>query len=215
MKKFILFDFDGTITDTGEGIIKGVEYALVKMGKDPGTEDDRRRFVGPPLRQAFERFCDMDTPTATEAVRVYREYYSEIGLFEACLYDGIADQLRRLKENGAKIAVASSKPTIFINRLIEYFEIEDLFDFVAGSELDGRNTDKAAVIEIAMKYLGANKEDTVMVGDRNHDIIGAKKHGIVSVGVLYGYGSREELTATDADRIAENVSELYTVISEL
>ena len=215
MKRFILFDFDGTVTDTGEGIIKAVEYALVKMGKDPGSEADRRRFVGPPLRQAFERFSDMDTPTATEAVRVYREYYREIGLFEACLYEGVTEQLKLLREGGAVTAIASSKPTVFINKLIEHFKVTDLFDFVAGSELDGTHTDKAEVIAIAMEALGASRENTVMVGDRSHDIIGAKKHGLASVGVLYGYGSREELTAAGADRIAESVSELYSAISEL
>ncbi|MBR5453747.1 MAG: HAD hydrolase-like protein [Clostridia bacterium] len=215
MKKFILFDFDGTITDTGEGIINAVEYTLVKMGKDPGSEADRRRFVGPPLRQAFERFSDMDTPTATEAVRVYREYYRETGLFEASLYDGVTEQLRRLRESGAVTAVASSKPTIFINKLIEHFGITDLFDFVAGSELDGTHTDKAEVIAIAMEHLGAAKEDTVMVGDRSHDIIGAKKHGLASVGVLYGYGSREELTESGADAIAAETTELYDIIANI
>jgi len=205
--KNILFDLDGTLTDPKVGITRGVAYALASFGikEDP---DSLTRFIGPPLKEAFMDYYGFDAGQAMEAIKQYRVYFSDIGIFENELYDGIPEMLKRLKTAGKTLLVASSKPTVFVERILEHFQINECFSFVAGSELDGRRTDKADVIGYVTEAMGLRASDCIMVGDREHDVLGAKKRGMDSVGVLFGYGTREELEAAGATAIAATVAEL-------
>ena len=215
MKKYILFDFDGTIADTGDGITNSVAYALKKMGLDAGTREERCRFIGPPLKGSFEKYHGLSSLDADRAVELYREYYREKGMLDCCLYSGIKELIDYLNASGHKVVIASSKPHIFVKRIIEHFDMTDSFALISGSELDGTRVDKAEVIEYAMTSLGIPSNEAVMVGDKEHDIIGAKKNGIINIGVSYGYGSREELENAGADYIADSTYELRAIIDRL
>ena len=209
MWKNILFDLDGTLTDPKEGITKSVRYALRAFGVEVESLDDLLPFIGPPLKDSFMRFYGFDEEEATEAVAKYREYYSETGIFENVVYDGVADMLQALEDKGKTIVLATSKPTVFAVQVLRHFGIEKYFRFVAGSELDNTRVKKAEVIAYALENCGiAEHSATVMVGDREHDIIGAKAVGLASIGVLYGYGDDAELSAAGAGRIVETVDEL-------
>ncbi|MGI5899989.1 MAG: HAD family hydrolase [Christensenellales bacterium] len=212
-KKYILFDLDGTITDSGIGITKSVLYALDFFGVPVGSLDELRPFIGPPLKDSFMELYGFSEEKAAQAIAKYREYFSVTGLYENELYPGIPELLKELKAAGKKVLLSTSKAEIFTNRIIKHFGIAQFFDFVAGSELDGRRTDKAEIIAHALS--GAKIADpslAVMIGDRKHDIIGAKKHGMDSIGVLYGYGSLEELKAAGADETAATVAELSDLL---
>lgn len=215
MKKYILFDFDGTIADTGDGITNSVAYALKKMGLDAGTREERCRFIGPPLKGSFENYHGLTPSEADRAVEFYREYYREKGMFDCFLYDGIEELIDYLNSNGRKVVIASSKPHVFVKRIIDHFGMSDSFALIAGSELDGTRVDKAEVIGYALEKLSISAEDAVMIGDKEHDIIGAKKQGLLNIGVSYGYGSREELENANADYIAASAYELRAIIDRL
>ena len=204
----ILFDLDGTLTDPGQGITNSVAYALRKLGQPPPPRAELDAYIGPPLAGSFEERAGLDRQTAQLAVSYYREYFSVTGIFENELYGGIDEMLSALKAAGATISLATSKPTIYAKQILEHFEIDKYFDAVAGSELDGRRVKKAEVIDYALELLGINDRDgVVMIGDREHDIIGANKCGVASVGVTYGYGSREELANSGAGHIVDSVKE--------
>ena len=215
MRKYILFDFDGTIADTGDGITNSVAYALEKMGLDAGTRQQRCRFIGPPLKGSFEKYHGLSSAEADRAVELYREYYREKGMLDCCLYSGIKELIDYLNESGCKVVIASSKPHIFVKRIVEHFGMTADFALIAGSELDGTRVDKAEVIEYAMTSLGISQNEAVMIGDKEHDIIGAKKQGLINIGVSYGYGSREELENAGADYIVNSPSELRSVIENI
>jgi phosphoglycolate phosphatase len=205
----ILFDLDGTLTDPGQGITNSVAHALRKLGQTPPPRAELEAYIGPPLAGSFEERAGLDRQTAELAVKYYREYFSVKGIFENELYGGIDNMLKDLKDAGATISLATSKPTIYAKQILEHFEIDKYFDAVAGSELDGRRVKKAEVIDYALELLGINDRDSVvMVGDREHDIIGANKCGVASVGVTYGYGSHEELANSGAGHIVDSVEEL-------
>ena len=205
----ILFDLDGTLTDPGQGITNSVAYALRKLGQTPPPRAELEAYIGPPLAGSFEERAGLDRQTAQLAVSYYREYFSVTGIFENELYLGIPELLAALKAAGATISLATSKPTIYAKQILEHFEIDKHFDAIAGSELDGRRVKKAEVIDYALELLGINDRDgVVMIGDREHDIIGANKCCVASVGVTYGYGSREELEAAGAGHIVDSVEEL-------
>lgn len=205
----ILFDLDGTLTDPGEGITNSVAYALRKLGQTPPPRAELEAYIGPPLAGSFEQRAGLDRNTAELAVEYYREYFGVKGIFENELYGGIDNMLAALKAAGATISLATSKPTVYAKQIIEHFGIAKYFDAVAGSELDGRRVKKAEVIDYALELLGvSDRGSVIMVGDREHDIIGANKCGVASVGVTYGYGSHEELTASGASHIVDSVDEL-------
>ncbi len=195
MYKAVLFDLDGTLTESGEGITKSVQYALEKLGKPAPSLEELRVFVGPPLMEQFMKFADLDEETARQAVIYYRERYTTTGIFENRVYPGIEKMLRTLKEKGYILAVASSKPEKFVLQILEHFNLRGYFKEIVGSEMDGSRTSKAEVVEEALRRLklSGQREQVLMVGDKEHDILGARACGIECLAVDYGYGTREEL----------------------
>ena len=205
----ILFDLDGTLTDPAEGITNSVIYALKKMGIAPPERKELLKFIGPPLAQSFEKYFNLSYEQSLKAVDIYREYFAPKGLFENTLFDGVPEMLKSLKKDGNKIVLATSKPTVFANKILKHFNLYDFFDLTVGSNLDGSLTNKAEVITVALERLGNIKKDrAVMVGDRSHDVIGGIKNGLFTVGVTFGYGSEEELKAAGASHIVNSVKEL-------
>lgn len=209
----ILFDLDGTLTDSSPGIINSVIYALNKYGISVEDTAKLRKFLGPPLHESFKEFYGFDDEKAMEAVKYYREYFSTKGLFENRVYNGIPELLQNLADNGKRLILATSKPQNFTDRIMEHFNLTRYFEFVAGSNMDGTRSKKAEVIEYALnKCQITDKSKVVMVGDRKHDIIGAKAAGIDSISVEYGYGDYNELKTADATYIAKTVDELKNII---
>lgn len=192
--KNIIFDLDGTVTDSRPGIVKGVQYALRCYGIDEQNQDKLTAFVGPPLYKSFMNYLGCPEDEAKEVVACYREYYAETGLYENALYEGIDALLYQLKEAGYRIVLASSKPRIYVKRILSHFRVMRYFDIVEGSEIDGTNTDKAELLTHLLEKWNLKAEECVMVGDRKYDIEGAKANGIDSIAVGYGYGSEDELS---------------------
>ncbi len=216
MWKKVLFDLDGTLTASGEGIKKSVLYALDKMGLPELDEATLDSFIGPPLIDSFMEHCGLSEEEARHAVETYRERYTVTGIFENELYDGIVTCLSTLKEAGFTLAVASSKPEVMVEQVLVHFDLRKYFDVVVGAELDGRRTIKSEVIEEALRQLGDNGDhsDIVYVGDRKYDIIGAHKNHLDVIGVLYGYGNFEELSAENPEYIAATPSMVLDIIME-
>lgn len=216
MYQYILFDLDGTLTDPKIGITTCVQYALHKMGIEEPDPDRLEPFIGPPLIDSFREFYGMNEEEAVRAVEYYRERFSTVGLFENEVYSGIPELLARLKKDGRKLAIASSKPTVYVKKILEYFSIYEYFDIIVGSELDGTRCRKEEVVEEALEQLSADdkfkKRDAVMIGDRKFDIEGAKAHQIPSIGVNYGYAADNELVEAGADCVVGNVKELSEVL---
>lgn len=210
MSDVILFDLDGTLTDSGMGIIKCVQYALNYLGKPEGNPENLRCFVGPPLHEQFMKYGGFTSEEADTAVEQYRERYSTIGIYENEVYDKIPELLQLLKEKGKILGVASSKPTVFVEEILCHFKLNGYFDVIVGSELDGTRTAKEEVIEEALRQLGGeiHREQVLMVGDRVYDVEGARKCGLLCVGAAYGYGGRAELESAGAVYIADTVEEL-------
>ncbi|MET3193957.1 phosphoglycolate phosphatase [Bacillus sp. OAE603] len=185
--EYILFDLDGTLTDPKEGIINSIEYALRKMGKQEIQELELLTFIGPPIQHSFSEVCGMNEDEVDRAVHFYREYFTENGMIENKVYSGIPKLLHELKEAGKKLFVATSKPTVFANEILKFFQLDYYFIDIVGSNLDGSRIDKKEIIEwIYQEYLQFLDGEVVMVGDRSHDIIGANLNGIESIGVTYG-----------------------------
>lgn len=213
MYKTVLFDLDGTVTDPGLGITNSVMYSLERFHIKVEDRTSLYKFIGPPLKESFAKYYRFSGEDIDRAVVYYREYYSDRGIFENVLYDGIEEILDRIKSSGRKIVLATSKPEPFANKILEYFKIDGYFDFVAGSTMDETRVHKAEVITYALQSCGiTDLSSTVMVGDREHDIIGAKKTGLDSIGVLYGYGGREELMSAGATHIAEQVADIIDLL---
>ena len=200
----LLFDLDGTLSDNSDGIIGGVMYALDKYGIPYGDRESLKKFIGPPLTRSFEEHCGFSRAEALEIIEVYREYFRERGIFENVLYDGVPEMLAELKTAGKKLFIATSKPEPFARRIAEKFGINGFFEYICGSELDGSRELKSDVITFIIEKFGLKRDRTLMIGDRHHDIEGALKCGISSMGVLYGFGSREELTSAGAGWLAES-----------
>lgn len=213
MYEVILFDLDGTLTDSGEGITNSVAYSLEKYDIHVAQRTELYKFIGPPLLESYEKYYGFTEAEAKQAVVYYREYYREKGIFESVVYDGIEQLLKSLKNAGNRLLVATSKPEVFARQILEHFGLIQYFTYVAGSELDGTRSKKDEVIAYALQEGGIrDKDKTIMVGDRKHDIAGAKKNGLDSVGVLFGYGSRSELEREGASYIAENMKELAAIL---
>jgi len=214
MFQSILFDLDGTLTDAAPGITNSVKYALSKFGIHETDDNKLRKFLGPPLISSFMEFYGFSKEKAQKAVEYYREYFVPHGIFENEVYSGIPKLLQKLKADGKTLIIATSKPETFAVQIAEHFEIDSYFDLIAGSNLDNTRSKKAQVIEYALKTLGIlDRSYAVMIGDREHDIKGAKKTGLRSIGVLYGYASPGELENAGADFTANSPEELYTIIS--
>lgn len=213
MYQNLLFDLDGTLTDPGVGITNSVAYALEKYGIKTNDRTQLYKFIGPPLQDSFEQFYGFSKEDAKMAVQYYREYYKETGIFENKLYDGMERLLQSLFEAGKKLFVATSKPEAFAVQILEYFSLNQYFTYIAGSNMDGTRSKKEEVIAYALK---AGKiqdlSSAVMIGDREYDVTGAKKTGIASIGVLFGYGSRKELETAGADALAESPKDLYPIV---
>lgn len=212
MKKYLLFDLDGTLTDPKVGITTCVQYALQSFGIEEPDLDKLECFIGPPLKESFMEFYGFSEEQAKEAVEKYRERFRDTGIYENELYDGIPQMLRTLQSKGMYLAVASSKPEEYVRRILEHIKIDKYFCVVVGSEMDGTRSAKADVIKEALTRLSEGEsiqaDQVYMIGDRRHDIEGARENGIESVGVAYGYGSMEELKEAKSDYIVRSVEEL-------
>lgn len=205
----IFFDLDGTLTDPGTGITNSVAHALKYYNIAVSERSELYKFIGPPLIESFQLFYGFSRERAAEAVNYYREYYSKNGIFENYVYDGMEALLRDLKAAGKQLVVATSKPELFAGQILEHFGLAEYFAYIAGANMDESRTKKAEVIAYALDTCGiTDKSSVLMVGDREHDVLGAREVGIDCLGVLYGYGDREELEQAGADYIAENVAEL-------
>ena len=210
--KNIFFDLDGTLTDPAEGITNSVAYALSKFGIEVSDRRELYRFIGPPLVDAFMEYYGFPKADAERALAFYREYFAPKGIFENAVIQGIPELLSKLGEQGKRLFVATSKPEPFAVQILEHFSLNGYFEGIYGSTMDETRNKKDAVIAYALEVSGVDKVDTVMVGDRHHDIDGAKKNGMRSVGVLFGYGSRAELEGAGADAIAATVDELQKML---
>ena len=207
--ELILFDLDGTLTDPAVGITGGVAHALDYFGNKYVSRKALEIFIGPPLREQFMEYCSVDREKGEEYVAKYREYYSTVGIYENRVYDGIEDLLKSLKNAGKRIVLATSKPEKFALIILEHFGLKKYFDFVAGALMSNSRTKKDEVIAYALENIGNyDLSTTIMVGDRLHDVEGAKKFGIDTVGVTFGYGSKEELNDAGAKIIVDTVEAL-------
>ena len=213
MYQYILFDLDGTLTDSREGITKSVQYALDKMGIHEPDLKPLERFIGPPLYDEFRRSYGFDDAEAKQAIDFYRERFGVVGWKENLLYDGIPELLKALTEAGKTLSTASSKPAFFIDKIVKYFDIEQFFTVVAGATLDGSIGTKTQVVQQALKRLNVqDRSQAVLIGDRLHDAEGARACGIDCIGVTFGFGSREELESAGANHVVDRVDELLPLL---
>lgn len=214
--EYIFMDLDGTITNPAEGITKCFEYALNHFGIEVEDRADLEQYIGPPLRQSFKEGFGFDEEKATLAVAKYRERFIPTGKFENQVYDGMEDALQRLKEAGKVLIVATSKPEYLAVQILEHFGLDGYFDDICGSCDDQDRNEKDEVIRYALNKHGiTDLEDVLMVGDRKYDVIGAGKCGLKCMGVLYGFGDREELETAGAAYIAETVEDMARMIVSL
>ncbi|MCR5737350.1 MAG: HAD hydrolase-like protein [Eubacterium sp.] len=210
----IIFDLDGTIIDSAQGILNSAMYALHKMGIEDVERDSLYSFIGPPLRDSFRTFFKMNDEDSKKAVDYYREYYREKGVLEVSIYDGIAEVLKTLKQQGKQVMMGTSKPEIFARRIADHLDIAQYFDVIAGGDLEGKRDDKVSVLNYGLEQLGnPGSEEILMVGDRKFDVLGAAKLGIDTLGVLYGFGEQEELEQAGAKWIVENPMDIIEFLS--
>lgn len=216
--QYIFFDLDGTITESGPGIMASVKYSLEKMGYPSDDLDKIRKFIGPPLKESYMRFYGMSEEEAERAIVCYREYFTDKGIFENAVYEGVIESLEQLKTAGKHLVIATSKPEEFAKRIAEHFDFAKYFDQICGATMDEKLVEKADIIAYAIETLGLSadsKKQILMVGDRKHDILGAKHNGLHSMGVLFGYGNLEELKEAGADYIVNLPSEIGSRILEM
>lgn len=207
--KFILFDLDGTLTDPKVGITKSIQYALRKFGIEESNLENLEKFIGPPLISALMEYYSFDEAKARKGVEYYREYFAETGIFENELFSKIPELLAGLKAADKELILATSKPTVYAERILQHFGIRKYFSEVIGSNLDGTRVEKKDIIEyILLDTEGIDQGNVIMVGDRKHDLIGAGENNIDSIGVTYGYGSVEELEKEKPSFLANSVEEL-------
>ena len=219
MFQYCLFDLDGTLTDSREGITKSAQYALQHFGIEEPDLKKLEPFIGPPLKDSFMEFYGFTEEQAEEAMKFYRERFAPIGIYENEVFEGIPEMLRHLHQNGQKLAVASSKPIGFVRQILQHFEIDGYFDVIVGSELDGTRSTKEEVVEEALSQLGIlelsgeeRKNNCAMVVDRKFDIQGAKAYGLTGVGVSFGFAGEGELEEAGADIIVDTVTELEKLL---
>lgn len=212
MYNTVLFDLDGTLTDPGLGITNSVAYALEKYGI--GVEDRKSlyTFIGPPLKDSFMKYYGFCEEKAMEAIMYYREYFKDKGIFENEVYEGVRELLEKISSSGRKTVLATSKPEEFAVRILEHFDLMQYFDVVAGASMDEKRNKKGDVIKYAMEKGDFTSDSAVMIGDREHDIFGAKENKLDSIGVLYGYGSEDELKSAGAGYIVKTVEEIFSLL---
>lgn len=208
-----LFDLDGTITDSSVGITNSVMYALKKFGIEETDRTKLYKFIGPPLTESFEKYYGFTKEQSEKGVEYYREYYHDKGIYENQVYDGLETILQKINEAGKQAIVATSKPEKYARIIIDYFHLTKYFAYVAGMEMDGRRGTKAEVITYALEINQiTDKSKVLMIGDREHDVIGAHKNGLDCLGILYGFGNREEFQEAGADYIREKVEDILQFI---
>ena len=208
----IFFDLDGTLTDPKPGITRSIQFALDKLDREVPTEDELVWCIGPPLLESFKKLLG-DSRLAATALKFYRERFSDKGLYENRVYAGIEHTLTVLRDSGRRLFIATSKPTTYATHIVEHFAMESYFERVFGSELDGARSDKSELLSHALEETGAVAREAIMIGDRAHDMIGARNNGMTAVGVLYGYGSKDELVTAGAHRISATTGELLGNLS--
>lgn len=207
--QYIFIDFDGTIADTSQGIINCIHHAFKKLGLVEAREENIKALIGPPLPELFRGLLgEVDNLLIEECVKIFRERYSEVGRMELSFYPDIIDLLKSLHQNGTKLYIITTKPQIYVDQIVEHFNIGNLFTYITGTELGMTKTQKTEQIERTMTKFGISKENVVMVGDRPEDIIAAVNNGIDSIGIAYGFGKEEELTKAGATYIAGKPSEI-------
>ena len=218
MKKItnVLFDLDGTLTDPAEGIVRCIQHSLAILEIACPPAEELTRYIGPPLREVFVSVCNSSDESLVErAVAVFRERFSTIGLFENTPYDDVGQMLTTLRSESYQLFVATSKPQVYAEKILNHFSLSDHFIEIHGNDLEGRLDDKAELLRELVVRRELIPEETIMVGDRKHDVIAARKNGVTSLGVTYGYGSREELLEAGVDHICETPLEVVTLISRL
>lgn len=210
---YVIFDFDGTVVDTGEGIIKSLQYSFSEMGREVPDMSELKKFIGPPIHYSYTTYYGVSEEQVGEYIRKYRERYKVKGIYECHLYEGMTELLDSLKAKGIKIGIASSKPQHLIYSVSDYLGITDKFDAIVGVKIDDSNhSTKTGLVLEAMKQLGAaDKTKVLMVGDRLYDIDGAKGAEVKSCGVLWGYGSEEEFREHGADYIVKSADEIVKI----
>lgn len=213
MYEIILFDLDGTLVDSGIGVINSVIYSLKKYGIEVADREELNKFMGPPLHESYQDFYGFSEEEAKTAVEYYREYYRDKAIFEYAVYEGIEDLLRTLSDAGKTLVVATSKPEVFAKEILAHAGLSKYFAYIAGANLDGSRTKKDEIISYALGMVNAmDKSKAVMIGDREHDIIGAKKAGIDAIGILFGYGTRDELIQAGAKAIAKKACDIAELL---
>lgn len=207
--KYILFDLDGTLTDPQEGICKSINHALSYYGMEKPLKE-LTKYIGPPLLNSFAELIGEEN--APQAVVYYRERFSIIGLYENQIYPNVKETLAKLCEKGYILCTASSKPQIFVEKILKYFDIAQYFAVISGATLDGKIGEKEQVIELVLNTAGADKETTVMVGDTRFDLIGAEKMGLDAIGVTYGFAAKEELMQYPHIALIDDITEILDVL---
>lgn len=211
---YVIFDFDGTVADTGEGILKSLQYSFEQMGREVPDLSDLKKFIGPPIHYSFVTFYGVSENEVEQYIEKYRERYRKIGVYECFVYDSMVETLKTLRENGVKLGIASSKPIKLVYDVMEYLRLTEYFDAVVGTQFDDSNhpgkTD--LVLQSMAKLEDSDKSRTLMVGDRFFDIDGAAGAGVDSVGVTYGYGSREEFMEHNATYIVDSPKEILNIV---
>ncbi|MCR4832695.1 MAG: HAD hydrolase-like protein [Butyrivibrio sp.] len=214
MLKYVLFDLDGTLTESGPGIMNAAKIALNHFGIEENNVENLHKFVGPPLTESFGQRYGMNEADTQEAIAVFRKYYNVTGIYENSVFEGIQEMLQQLKSNGLLLSIASSKPRPMIDIVVDHFDIRKYFDVIVGCELDGTRSQKKEVVDEVIRLFGelsgdrAVLEHSIMVGDRMYDVNGARECGLECIGVTYGYGTRQELQEAGAAYIVDSVNEL-------
>lgn len=215
-KKYVFFDLDGTLTDSREGILNSIEYMLKHFDIRVADRSGLRVWLGPPLMESLEKYQGFSKEKAWEGVLKYREYFDEKGIFENRVYEGIAELMETLRARGCSLMLATSKPEIAARRVMDHFDLTKYFDYVGGASQDTSRVKKGDVIRYVMETNHiTDPDEVIMVGDRENDVAGAHQNDVKAIGVLYGYGTREELDTAGADYIAETVEDVADIIENL
>jgi phosphoglycolate phosphatase len=212
LKKALLFDLDGTLSDSASGIINSVNYALDALGADALPMEILRKFLGPPLWESFPEYCHFDINTTKEAVRLYREYYSVHGIYDQKLYDGIPELMKALSEKNVHLFVATAKPDLYAGKILEFMKLDHHFIDICGATADSSRADKTSIIGYVLKKHHINPLESWMIGDKEHDIKGAHAHSMDSIACAYGYGTDEELQEAEPKHICATVQELHDLL---
>lgn len=213
MYEYVFFDLDGTLTDPGLGITNSVMYALKKWNIEAADRSELYKFIGPPLEDSFQKYYGFSEEDAMKSVHYFREYFRTNGIYENEIFAGTENLLDMVKKSGRKVVLATSKPQEFAEIILKHFHIDQYFDHIAGATMDCSRNKKADVIRYALDQCNVtDRSKVIMVGDREHDVYGAKENGLDCIGVLCGYGSREELEAAGAAHIVENIEDIFTLL---